>query len=117
MQELQKQVAQMKQSNFTFQYDYLTMLKNIAEYEQKYKEFSALEVKAGNISQIQFFNLGLELLKVDTDCPFCNSSKKSTTEINAYVSDKIKQIESFNKSKSRTNQIFKYDNRKFRQPL
>jgi hypothetical protein len=98
VQELQKQVAQMKQSNFTFQYDYLTMLKNIAEYEQKYKEFSALEVKAGNISQIQFFNLGLELLKVDTDCPFCNSSKKSTTEINAYVSDKIKQIESFNKA-------------------
>jgi hypothetical protein len=98
VQELQKQIAQIKQSNFSFQYDYTTLHKNIAEYEQKYKEFSALELKAGNISQIQFFNLGLELLKVDTDCPFCNSSNKSTTEINAYVSDKIKQIETFNKA-------------------
>lgn len=98
VQELQKQIAQFKQSNFSFQYDYQTLLKNIAEYEQKYKEFSALEVTGGNISQIQFLNLGLELLKVDTDCPFCNSSKKSTTEINAYVLDKIKQIESFNKA-------------------
>jgi len=98
VQELQKLIAQIKLSNFSFQYDYQTLHKNIAEYEQKYKEFSALEFKAGNISQIQFFNLGLELLKVDTDCPFCNSSKKSTSEIKAYVSDKIKQIESFNKA-------------------
>ena len=97
VQELQKLVAQIKLSNFLFQYDYQMLHKNIAEYEQKYKEFSALEVKAGNISQIQFLNLGLELLKDATDCPFCNSSKKTTLEINTYVSNKIKLIESFNK--------------------
>jgi len=96
VQELQKLISQLKLPNFYFQYDYQALLKNVAEYGMKYKEFSALEVKAGNISQVQFLNLGLELLKDATDCPLCNSSKKSTEEINSYVSDKIKQIESFN---------------------
>lgn len=98
VQELQKLVAQLKPNNFSFQYDYVTLLKTIGEFEQKYKEFSALEVKGGNVSQIQFLNLGLELLKEATDCPFCNSSKKPPVEINTYVSDKIRQIESFNKA-------------------
>lgn len=98
VQELQKLVAQFKPNNFSFQYDYATLLKTIGEFEQKYKEFSALEVKGGNVSQIQFLNLGLELLKDAADCPFCNSSKKSPAEINTYVSDKIRQIESFNKA-------------------
>lgn len=97
VRELQKIIEQSKLTNFTFQYDYKTLLKNRSEFEQKYKEFLSLEIKTGTISQIQFLNLGLELLKESTDCPFCNSSKKTNTEINSYVKEKIKQIESFNK--------------------
>ncbi len=97
VQELQNLVAQLKLANFNFQFDFQILHESIAKYNQKYKEFETLEVKAGNSSQIQFFNLGLDLLKDATDCPFCNSSKKSTIEINSFVLDRIKQIESFNK--------------------
>ncbi len=70
---------------------------NISEFEQKYKEFTSLEVKSGNAAQIQFYKLGIELLKEANECPFCNGSKKSTEDIHQYASEKIKQIESFNK--------------------
>lgn len=106
IQELQKVIALIKQGNYSFQYDYQALLKNIAEYKLKYKEFSSLEFKTGNISQIQFFNLGLELLKENNDCPFCNSSKKSKAEINVYVSDKLRQIEAYNKINQELNKIF-----------
>lgn len=97
VQELQKTLAQIKSSNFSFQFDLKSLQNNITEFEQKYKEFSSLEVKSGNAAQIQFYNLGLELLKETNECPFCNNSKKSTDDIQQYASEKIKQIESFNK--------------------
>ena len=97
VQELQKILAQIKSANLSFQFELQTLKTNIAEFENKYKEFTSLEIKSGNASQIQFYNLGLELLKEVNDCPFCNSSKKSTEDIQQYASEKIKQIESFNK--------------------
>mgnify|MGYP001225582107 CR=1 FL=1 len=108
VQELQKLVAQLKFANYNFQFDFQILHENIVKYELKYKEFEALEFKTGNISQIQFFNLGLELLKDATDCPLCNSSKKSTTEINAFVLDRIKQIESFNTINQELTKAFNY---------
>jgi len=97
VQELQKVLAQIKSANFSFKFELQTLQTNIAEFELKYKEFTSLEVKSGNASQIQFYNLGLELLKEVNDCPFCNSSKKSKDDIQQYASEKIRQIESFNK--------------------
>lgn len=97
VQELQKKLAQIKSTNLSFQFDLKSLQNNITEFEQKYKEFASLEVKSGNAVQIQFYNLGLELLKENNECPFCNSSKKSTDDIQQYVNEKIKQIESFNK--------------------
>jgi len=97
VQELQKTLAQIKSTNFSFQFDFKLLQSNITEFEQKYKEFISLEVKSGDATQIQFYNLGLELLKEANECPFCNSSKKSISDIQQYANDKIKQIESFNK--------------------
>lgn len=97
VQELQKTLAQIKSTNFSFQFELQTLLTNIAEFERNYKEFTSSEIKSGNASQIQFVNLGLELLKEANGCPFCNSSNKSLEEIQQYASQKIKQIESFNK--------------------
>lgn len=97
VQELQKTLAQIKTTNLLFQFDFNSLQKNITEFQQRYKEFTSLEVKSGNAAQIQFYNLGLELLKETNDCPFCNNSKKSKDEIQQYANDKIKQIESFNK--------------------
>jgi hypothetical protein len=97
VQELQKTLAQIKSINLSFQFDLKSLQNSITEFEQKYKEFASVEVKSGNTSQIQFYNLGLELLKETNECPFCNSSKKSTDDIQQYASEKIKQIESFNK--------------------
>ncbi|MBK8082226.1 MAG: hypothetical protein IPK25_19305 [Saprospiraceae bacterium] len=77
VQELQKTLAQIKSANFSFQFELQTLQTNIAEFERKYKEFISLKIKSGNASQIQFYNLGLELLKEANECPFCNSSKKS----------------------------------------
>lgn len=97
VQELQQTLAQIKTANLTFQAELQTLQTNIAEFEQKYKEFASLEIKSGDASQIQFYNLGLELLKGVNECPFCNSSKKSKEDIQQYASEKVKQIESFNK--------------------
>jgi len=96
-QELQDKLVQIKSVNFSFQFELKSLQKYITEFQLKYKEFTSLEMKSGNASQIQFYNLGLELLKDNKDCPFCNSSNKSLEDIQQYVNDKIKQIESFNK--------------------
>lgn len=96
-QEVQNKLAQIKSTNLSFQFDLKSLYNNINEFEQKYKEFTSLEVKSGDAAQIQFYNLGLELLKQNNECPFCNSSKKSTEDIKQFVNEKIKLIESFNK--------------------
>lgn len=97
VQELQKTLAQIKSTNLSFQFNFKSLQIYIAEFEQKYKEFASLEVKSGNAVQIQFYNLGLELLKEIDQCPFCNNSQKSIDDIRQYASQKIKQIESFNR--------------------
>lgn len=97
VQELQKILARIKSTDFLFSFEIQALQSQIDEFKQRYKEFISLEMKSGNSSQIQFFNLGLELLKEVNECPFCNSSKKSVNEIQEYASEKIKQIESFNK--------------------
>lgn len=108
IQDLQKVFSEIKQNNFDFDFDFQLLLKNIKGFIQKYREFNDLEVKTGNISQINFFTLGIELLKDSTDCPFCNSSVKSTNEIKTYVSEKILEIESFNKLTQELNRTFNY---------
>lgn len=97
VQEIQNILAQIKSANVSYQFDLKSFLNNIEIFQQKYKEFKSIEIKSGNVSQIQFYNIGLELLKETNECPFCNSSKKSEEDIRIYASEKIKQIESFNK--------------------
>lgn len=97
VQELQQTLAKIKSDNLTFYVELESLQTNIVEFKKKYKEFISLEIKSGDASQIQFYNLGLELLKEVNDCPFCNSSKKSKEDIQQYASEKVKKIESFNK--------------------
>lgn len=108
VKELQKTLSQINTTNFSFKFDLQTLQKNILDFEQKYKEFITLEVKSGNASQLQFYNLGLDLLKETNECPFCNSSKNSIEDIKLYAYEKIKQIESFNKTNQELSKLHNY---------
>src|SRR5690606_20838864 len=46
--------------------------------------------------EIQFLNLGLELLKEHNDCPFCNNSKILKEEISSSVNQRISKIKELN---------------------
>jgi energy-coupling factor transporter ATP-binding protein EcfA2 len=96
IKELQAVTAKARAIDFLFKYDYQLLLSSISEFEIKYKQFSALEVKSGALSQVQFLNLGLDLLKNVDNCPFCNDSKKDKMEIVTFVTERLQQIESFN---------------------
>lgn len=64
----------------------------IEQFQQAYNNLISKEVKKGGLNEAQFLNLGLELLKEHTDCPFCNNSKLLKDEISNNVTLRIEKI-------------------------
>lgn len=70
--------------------------RSIDQFNIAYTNLISKEIKNGGLNEIQFLNLGLELLKEHDDCPFCGSSKLLKDEIAISVNQRISKIKELN---------------------
>lgn len=95
----------LKESFFSFNFEFDNFIFKILNYHESYKEFVAVKVK-GDYKESQFLSTGLELLKESEDCPFCKNSKDDITSISANVKSRIEKIESLNRATQKLNNSF-----------
>jgi len=91
-------IGKIKQTNFAFTFDYSLLLTQVNSFKQSYREYSARKTKSGVQNEIQFLNIGLELLNEFNHCPFCESSTKTSEVIKKDVTARIESINSMNRS-------------------
>ena len=85
-----------KQISFETSLNPSQVKKSITLFNDAYINLISKEIKNGGITEIQFLNLGLELLKEHDDCPFCGSSKLLKDEIGIGVNQRISKIKELN---------------------
>lgn len=95
---------QIKQVNFTIGLDNAQLRATVKEFKQAYSEYVSKEIKSSGINELQFLNLGLELLKSHDNCPLCEDSKKTSNEISFSVNRRIERIQTLNESLQKLNQ-------------
>jgi len=67
-------------------------------FENAYTDFVSNQVKSAGLNELQFLNLGQELLNKHENCPFCENSKSHKDEIRASVTQRIENIKRQNKA-------------------
>lgn len=67
-------------------------------FENAYTDFVSKEVKSAGLNELQFLNLGQELLTKHEKCPFCENSKLHKDEIRASVTKRIENINRLNEA-------------------
>lgn len=85
-----------KQTSFETSLNASQFKKSIEQFNIAYTNLISKEIKNGGLHEIQFLNLGLELLKEHDDCPFCGSSKLLKDEIAISVNQRISKIRELN---------------------
>jgi hypothetical protein len=81
IKELFELLNQVKQISFQSTFNTEQFKSSIEQFNLAYINLISKEIKNAGINEIQFLNLGLELLKEHNDCPFCNNSKILKEEI------------------------------------
>ena len=80
---------------------------SIEQFNRSYTNLISKEIKNGGVNEIQFLNLGLELLqKEHNDCPFCSNSKLLKDEISSSVNQRISKIQELNEVTQSLNKSF-----------
>jgi predicted nucleic acid-binding Zn-ribbon protein len=79
---------------------------SIEQFNRAYTNLISKEIKNAGLNEIQFLNLGLELLKEHTDCPFCNSSKLLKDEVAISVNQRISKLKELNEVTQALNKAF-----------
>jgi hypothetical protein len=95
----------LRQSYLNYNLNLSHLIENAEEYQENFKEFTALKVKNGGYEELQFLNTGLKLLNETIDCPFCENSKNEKQVIETRVNERIENLESLHKSTQRLNSI------------
>lgn len=85
-----------KQITFQFSFTSNQFSSSIDQFNRAYLNLITKEVKNAGVNEIQFLNLGMELLKEHSDCPFCNNSKLLKDEISVSVNQRITKIKELN---------------------
>ena len=106
IKEILEKINQLKQTNIHFAADSTLLLNQIKEFDKSYSEYLSKEIKNAGLNELQFLNLGLDLLKEHSDCPFCNSSKLLKDELAISVKQRIEKIQELNESTQRLNKTF-----------
>lgn len=85
-----------KQNSFQSAFNAEQFKRSVEQFNLAYINLISKEIKNAGINEIQFLNLGLELLKEHDDCPFCNNSKILKEEISSSVNQRIAKIKELN---------------------
>ena len=106
IKEVIERLNQIKLINITVSIDNKQIINQIDEFKQAYKEYISKELKEGGFNELQFLNLGLDLIKEHDNCPFCNDSNRSIDVIISSVKKRIGQIQSLNEALQKLNKAF-----------
>lgn len=94
--EVLETVNLVKQTTFQSSFSSNQFSSSVEQFNRAYTNLITKEIKNAKANEIQFLNLGLELLKEHSDCPFCNSSKLLKDEISVSVNQRIAKIKELN---------------------
>lgn len=92
-----------KNISFSFYSDQIIDLLEI--YIEKYNNYIVSKVKSYGIKEIQFLELGLELLSEYEDCPLCLNSNLKPNEIKINVHERINKINEIKKTEQKLQSI------------
>lgn len=93
-------VSELKAQDYSISYSYDDLRKNIIKFNEQYLSLKNLTSKIGNISEINFLEIGLRLLKENNDCPFCKNSKLGKEEIEKATKKTIEEFQLYSKLSS-----------------
>jgi hypothetical protein len=95
-----------KQTSFQSSFSATQFSGSVEQFNRAYTNLITKEIKNAGANEIQFLNLGLELLKEHSDCPFCNNSKLLKNEISVSVDKRISKIKELNEVTQILNKAF-----------
>jgi hypothetical protein len=96
LKEVLEMVNLVKETSFQSTFSSTQFSDSIEQFNRAYTNLITKEIKNAGANEIQFLNLGLELLKEHSDCPFCNNSKLLKDEISVNVNQRISKIKELN---------------------
>ncbi len=88
----------LKQTSFQSNVSSELFSEKTEQFKKAFINLTSRQIKNGGINEIQFLNLGLELLKEHNNCPFCNNSNLSKDEIAASVNERMENIRELNEA-------------------
>ena len=91
-----EQLNQIKLNHFQSNINSEQFKISIEQFNLAYINLISKEIKNIGLNEIQFLNLGLELLKEHNDCPFCQNSKIFKDEISSNVNQRVSKIKELN---------------------
>ena len=106
LKEVLETVNLVKQTSFQTSFSSSQFSGSVEQFNGAYTNLITKEIKNAGANEIQFLNLGLELLKEHSDCPFCNNSKLLKDEISVSVTQRISKIKEQNEVTQILNKAF-----------
>jgi len=91
-------LGQLKQNHFSLPSLNNRIKESKTLFENAYTDFVSKQVKSAGLDELQFLNLGKELLNKHENCPFCKNSKSHKDEIKSSVNLRIERIKSLNEA-------------------
>jgi hypothetical protein len=91
-------LGKVRQNDLRSSFSYIRFEEVKQAFESAYNDFITKQVKNSGLSELQFLNLGLELLEKHEDCPFCENSQLSKQEIEGNSSQRIEKIKKLNEA-------------------
>jgi hypothetical protein len=106
LKNLRKKINELIISDVAYSYDSNELLNSYNNFSAAYEEFVSRGLNKSSYNELQFLNLGLDLLKEHDNCPLCNSSTLPKPEIESYVRYQISKAYEFNESLQKLNRVF-----------
>ena len=91
-------LGKIRQNDFHFSFSYIRFEEAKQTFESAYNDYLTKQIKNIGLSELQFLNLGLELLEKHKDCPFCENSQLNKQEIEKNTSHRIENIKELNEA-------------------
>ncbi|MEW6701349.1 MAG: AAA family ATPase [Bacteroidota bacterium] len=107
--ERQKKVQTLNQMLNVFDAINITpkiLLDSAKSYSSTYSQLREYLSFSGNKEEIQFWQIGLKLLRESTDCPFCGKSHLSIVEIEKHINEQFQKHQKFSERETATIKAF-----------
>ena len=95
-----------KNKKFDFPFNNVDFEKIIGRFYNTYNKLKNISKQSLNTNEIEFLNIGKELLETYEDCPFCENSKLSKSEIRLNLSRRLDLIKEISEIRSKVKEYY-----------